>query len=304
MHRLDCRSLLPLSLLVACSTAGAQVQLGHKLLGTLGIDAATQPEPGVYLALRAVQFRSDQLRDREGNVVPIDFRLLARGAALGAARTVTLGRGTFLTFAASVPVARISSGVDDPRVSIDRAGLSDLYLMPFRFGWRSGRFDQTVSYGLYAPTGQFEPRGSVGRGHWTHQLSAGGAAYFDPKRRHRASALLSWDYNTRKRGIDFTRGSTVQLQGGVGVGVGALGTAGIAGYALRQVSDDRGADLPDALRGLRERVYGLGPEVQLVLPRLRMKVELRAMFDVGARARPSGDVLAGGVTYRTSAARR
>lgn len=304
MRRIALRSLLAPCALAVCSTAGAQVQLGHKLLGTLGIDAGVQPEPGVYLALRAVHYRADQLRDREGKVVPLDFRLSARGAALGLARTVKVPRGIYLTFSASVPAARISANVEDPRLSLDRAGLGDIYLMPLRLGWRSTRFDQTVSYGLYAPTGQFEPRGSVGRGHWTHQLSAGGAAYFDSKRRHRASALLSWDYNTRKRGIDITRGSTVQLQGGIGFGVGALGTAGIAVYALRQVSDDRGADLPDALRGQRDRVYGLGPELQLVLPRIRVKAELRTMFDFGARSRAVGKVIAGGATYRLSAARR
>jgi hypothetical protein len=76
-----------------------------------------------------------------------------------------------------------------------------------------------------------------------------------------ASALASCDLNQKKRHIDLTRGESVQGQGGIGVRLFDRIDAGLAGYALWQVRDDRGADLPAPLRGLRDRVFGIGPEV-------------------------------------------
>jgi hypothetical protein len=190
--------------------------------------------------------------------------------------------------------------VDDPRAAIDRSGFGDMYVQPLKVGWRWRRFDAVGAYALYVPTGRFEPRGGsgIGRGFWTQQLSLGGEAYLSDDRARRVSVLASYDGNFRKRGIDITRGNTVQVQGGAGVGVAKIGVVGIAGYALWQVTDDQGSDLPPVLRGARDRVFGFGPEVQFALPKIGARAELRMLFEFGARARPEADVLAGGLTYR------
>ena len=65
----------------------------------------------------------------------------------------------------------------------------------------------------------------------------------------------------------------------------------LAGYALWQVRDDRGSDLPDVLRGARDRVFGVGPEVGLVLPALGTRFGARYAWDLGARSRPEGRLL-------------
>lgn len=64
----------------------------------------------------------------------------------------------------------------------------------------------------------------------------------------RVSALASYDVNSRKRGIDITRGNTLQVQGGGGFPVAKVLTMGLAGYALWQVTDDRGTALPQVVR--------------------------------------------------------
>ncbi len=282
-------------------SAGAQQDIGHKVLGGVGIDAGGQSEPGLYIAARVVRYASTELRDRAGDVVPVQgFDLDAWGGTLGVAYVVKPARAPYLSFAFSAPVAKLSLSVDDPRAAIDRSGFGDMYVQPLKVGWRWPRFDAVSSYALYVPTGRFEPRGGsgIGRGFWTQQLSLGGAAYLSEDRTRRVSALASYDGNFRKRGIDITRGNTVQVQGGAGVGVAKVGVVGIAGYALWQVTDDKGSDLPPVLRGLRDRVFGLGPEVQVALPKLRARAELRMTFEFGVRARPDAEVLAGGFTYR------
>lgn len=292
-----------IQLWLACSAASAAAQqdIGHKVLGGVGIDAGGQSEPGLYFAARVVRYASTELRDRAGDVVPVQgFDLDAWGAALGVAYVIKPAGGPYLSFAFSAPVATVSLSVDDPRAAIDRSGFGDMYVQPLKVGWRWRRFDAVTSYALYVPTGKFEPRGGsgIGRGFWTQQLSLGGEAYLSDDRTRRVSVLASYDGNFRKRGIDITRGDTVQVQGGGGVGVAKVGVVGIAGYALWQVTDDKGSDLPPVLRGVRDRVFGLGPEVQLALPKIGARAELRMMFEFGARARPQAGVIAGGLTYR------
>lgn len=113
----------------------------------------------------------------------------------------------------------------------------------------------------------------------------------------RASALLSYDLNRPKRGIDIKRGNTVQIQGGAGMRVHDLIDAGVAGFALWQVTDDSGADLPPMLRGARDRVFGLGPEVDILIPALRLRLDLRAAWDFGVRSRPQRRILVASLTY-------
>lgn len=288
--------------LTAARSATAQQQLGHKLLGGVGIDAGSQSEPGLYISDRLMWYSTNTLKDRNGNVVPVPgLDIDAYGNMLGLGFTTQPGgaRSPYLSFAAGVPLARVSIRVDDPRTLIDRSGLGDVFVQPVKVGWRKKRHDVVAMYGFYAPTGKFEPRtgSGVGRGYWTHQLSIGGAAYGESDRMRRASALVSYDLNLKKRGIDIRRGNTLQIQGGAGVGLFKVVTVGIAGFAMWQVSDDVGADIPPALRGLSTRAFGIGPEIDILIPSLRLKAELRFEREFGVRSRPEGEVLVGGVGH-------
>jgi hypothetical protein len=289
---------------VACAMAAwpaAAQQLGPKVLAGVGIDAGTQPMPGLYVINRLVDFTSVEARNRNGDPLPLEgLDISAFGDAVGVAFTVHPGRMPYLNFAASLPVARLSISIDHPLTSIDRFGLSDLFVQPLKLGWRGTRHDIVAGYAFYAPTGRFEPRtdSGVGRGHWTHEFAVGGAAYTSSERRSHASMLATFELNERKRGIDIRRGNMFQMQGGAGVTATSTIVLGVAGYALWQVSDDSGADLPDVLRGARTRVFGLGPEVDVTIPVLRMRAGIRFEWDFGVRARPMGQVLGAGTTYR------
>jgi hypothetical protein len=52
------------------------------------------------------------------------------------------------------------------------------------------------------------------------------------------------------------------------------------------------------LAGARTRSYGLGPEIDVVIPKLAVRGEFRYEWDFGTRARPQGAVFAGGLGYR------
>lgn len=287
-------------LVSALATApGAPAQdLGHKLLGGIGIDAGVQPEPGLYLIDRVVRYDADQLRDRNGNLVPIrglDIDVIANG--LGLSLTLKPENWPYLSFGFGLPLADVSLNSTDPRVTVDRAGFGDIFVQPLKVGWRFPDADLVAAYAFYAPTGHFEPRGGggVGRGFWTHQFSLGGAGFASRARQIRASALLSYDLNLRKRDIDIRRGNTLQIQGGAGIRIKRVFDVGIAGFALWQVTDDSGSDIPPRLRGARDRVYGLGPEIGVLVPALRSRLVLRMEWDLGVRSRPEGRIIVAGL---------
>jgi hypothetical protein len=285
--------------LVPAAPSWAQQQLGHKTLGSLGLDAGSQPEPGLYLAGRGLYYAAGELKDRNGNDIPVGLDLHAFASGFGIGAVVKLNPlSTYLSASIGGPIAHVSVSTERPEASIDRFGLGDLYVQPLKLGWRFSRGDLVVGYAFYAPTGRTEPGGldGVGRGQWTHEFTAGGTLWLDRERTWNVSALASYDLNQRKIAIDITRGDTVQIQGGAGTRVFGFVEVGLAGYALWQVSDDSGSDLPPALRGARDRVYGLGPEVDVTVAPLRTRLTLRYEHDFGVRSRPQGQILVVGVT--------
>ncbi len=284
-----------LLLLAMPRVATAQAQdLGHRFPAGAGMDAGTQAEPGVYVVDRFVMFSSTELHDRDGNVIPVaGFDLDAYGNAFGLAGTTKLG-SIYLSAAFAVPIVKLSVSIEQPAASVDRLGLGDIFVEPFKLGARFSRIDVVGAYSLYAPTSQGESTG-VGRPQWSEQVSAGGAIFFDDRRRWRVSALASYLHNHKKRDIEIVRGDSVLVQGGVGGRVYDGLELGVAGYALWQVTDDRGADLPPQLSGASERAFGLGPELGLLVPPLRSRVSARIEWDIDGKARPVGTMVVVGI---------
>jgi hypothetical protein len=283
---------------VALWAAAARGQdLGHRLGGTIGLDAARAPRPGVYLADRLVVYRSGQLNDREGEPLPLDVDSSVVGNALGVAAAFDAGP-LVLSAAAAAPLVHVSLSVGQLRAGIDEFGLGDVFVRPLGVAWRGESADLVAGYALYLPTGRFEPgEGNTSSGHVTHQFSAGGTLWLAGRRLF-VTALGSYDLNQKKRGIDITRGDLVNVQGGAGVSLRQVIELGMAGYALWQVEDDTGADVPPAIRGARDHAWGLGPEVAVLVPYARTRLHLRAVRDIVAEARPSGWVIVLGATVQ------
>jgi hypothetical protein len=269
----------------------AEGDFGHKILGTVGLDAGSQADSGVYLGDRFIYFAADTLMNRQGNPVPIQgLDMKAFANVFGVSGTLKLDAGPYLTAAFAVPVVALQLKADQPITSIERQGLGDLFIEPLMIGWRLPRLDITSSYSIYAPTGQLNRRGYA-QPQWSQQVSAGSTVFFDDERNFRLSALTSYNIYERKLNIDVTRGDTVQIQGGLGGRFFKLFDVGLVGYALWQVAADTGTDLPVALSGQSERVFGLGPELGITIPRLKARLTARYEWELGAQSRLEGQVL-------------
>jgi hypothetical protein len=289
------------ALLLHSLTANAQ-NLGHRLPGLLGLEAARIPEPGLYLVNLAASYQADELRDRNGNLIATaPFNFSAAGNIFGVSYTTQLASNTiFLTMTLSGPVARLKVNTPNrPETDLDRMAMGDPYVQPIQLGWRKEHFDLVTAYGIYFPTDKSPLAGGAGvsSGQITHQFSAGASRYFKDRTRF-VTALISYQLSMPQRGIRITRGDTLQLEGGAGTNLfGRVLETGLASYALWQVRDDRGPDLPPILLGSRDRVYGLGPEAAVLIKPIRGEVRVRFEWDMGVRARPQGHIFVVGIDF-------
>jgi hypothetical protein len=269
----------------------ADGEFGQRVLGTIGLDAGSQPDEGIYLGNRFIYLTGDRLNDRRGHPLPIKgFSSSGFANVFAVAGTWKLGEGPYLTAAFGVPISGISIKADQPYTFLDREGLGDIFIEPLKLGWRLPRVDITSSYSIYAPTSQLNRQG-LNQPQWSQQVSAGGTVFFDDERSLRLSALTSYNIYEKKLNIDLKRGDAVQIQGGLGGRFFKILDVGLAGYAMWQVAADTGSALPKSAQGLSEYAVGLGPEVGVLIPQLRAKLTARYEWDIEARSRLDGQVL-------------
>jgi hypothetical protein len=57
------------------------------------------------------------------------------------------------------------------------------------------------------------------------------------------------------------------------------------------MTGDSGSDIPALLQGLKDRVFGLGPEFNIFLPKPRLTFLVRYEPEFGARTRTQGQTI-------------
>ncbi len=304
MGRTRGRAAIAVSLaaaMLATGRAGAQQQVGHKILGTLGLQAGSQAPTGLYLVDQFVYYHSSELVDRNGRALPVGLQANALVDGLAASVSLELPRiATFVNASVSVPLVHLDASTQTPRLSVDPRGVGDLYVQPLKLGWQPGPIELVAGYAFYAPTGSFDDEGTtgLGRSQWTQELSVGGTFHFGPGKSVNLSALTSFDIYGTKIGADLRRGDTLQIQGGLGATVLRLVNIGIAGYGLWQITDYGGSALPVNLHGARDRDLGVGPEIDLSVPPALGRLTLRYTHDIWGQARPLGSLLVVGWAAR------
>jgi hypothetical protein len=106
LRRCDAFVGIGLALLLTTTSSFGQ-DLGHRLPGLLGLDAARIPEPGLYFVDRLAIYQAEKLRDRNGNLLATaPFNLLGRANAFGISYTTKIMMSTI-----TIPNVCQSNGV-------------------------------------------------------------------------------------------------------------------------------------------------------------------------------------------------
>lgn len=171
--------------------------------------------------------------------------------------------------------------------------LADLHLEPINIMYRYEYLNVYLAYGFYAPTGKFRifSNANIGLGCWGHQLTLAATYFFDKAKTISASAYATYEIHSKVRGISIYPGDNLCIDWGFGKILNDTFTAGIAGYTEWQTTRDTGKDVPAGTRGETDRVYALGPEIQIAIPEcngLSGVFRFRYEWEFDVRTRPKG----------------
>lgn len=296
------------------SVAPASAQLnGENLTGDMGVKSGTQPEPGFYVSSIYYRYRTDALKDAQGQPMGLDTTGNANQtiqAAMPLLYHVTPKRlfGANVGMMAVLPVA--SGSLEAPGLGLSEEasrGLSDLYVMPLQLGWHFARADAIAGVGLFAPTGRYAPGASdnLGKGMWSYEVSGGATVYLDRQRSLSLATTAFWETHGKKEGAvqvetisinNVKVGQLLTLEGGVGKSfLHGAASVGAAYYAQWKVTPDQFEVMPGFVEPYsvpeKHRVFGVGPDVTIPIAtktKLLALVNVRYMWETGAQLKTQG----------------
>jgi hypothetical protein len=255
--------------LIGATPAAAQLNTQH-IKGGVGLKSGSQPPPHVYVIAPYVYvYKTDDVRDRNGDRLPIDADITSVAYA-GGVSVVTSRKvlGGYYGFQVLFPVGannRIQGTEIDANPG---AGITDSAVVPINLGWHFERADAIASYTIYVPNGRYTDGAldNTGFGMWGQEVGFGTTVYLNEAKQYHASALVSFNFQSKKEDSETQVGNAMNIEGGVGADLleGGL-SVGLAYYWSGKLSQDHIEGLPGILIRGKNRVVGLGPEATLAL---------------------------------------
>lgn len=316
------RCVLP-ALVLAVAPAHAQLN-GENMLGDAGVQSGTQPAPGTYVSAQYSLYSTDTIRDAAGNPIAIGPGRSTRLTAQAFAPTLVYVSPLEIfggQYGAIVSLTLLTQNVESSLAGLEghtNLGLGDSYLVPAQLGWHLPRADAVASLGFYAPTGRYTPGGSdnLGLDMWSYELSGGGTLYLDDRKTLSFATTAFWELHSRKeddvmigpsRESGVRVGQLLTLEGGLGQSIlGDEGNLGIAYYAQWKLTrDDFGTNVtpPPVPQPGKHRVWGFGPDVTLPIAAISASLNLRYLWETGARVKMEGQTLVITATFTLPSAK-
>jgi len=171
----------------------------------------------------------------------------------------------------------------------DKFGLGDVFLEPITLSWHQPAYHLSLGYGLWTPSGDFDPANpaSPGKGFLGHMLTAGATFYLDAAKTWSVSALNRYEINHENPDTKITSGDAWTIEWGIAKTLRRSIDVGLVGYAHAQVTRDQGAGASPN----RSWVYGLGPEVNFAFPKVMFFASAQYVYEIDAAQRPQGHMV-------------
>jgi hypothetical protein len=283
-----------------CRVTPAEAQLNTQhIKGTVGLKSGSQAPPGVYfIAPLLYVYKTDDVKDPDGDRLPFAADLTSHVYG-GGVSVVTKRKlfGGFYGFQIVFPVGannRIQGTEIDANPG---AGLTDSVITPINLGWHLKRADATAGYTIFVPTGRYTDgaNNNTGLGMWGNELAVGTTVYLNDSRQWHAATLATFDFQSKKEDSETKVGNVMNLEGGFGGDFlkGGL-TAGLDYYATFKLTDDQIEGFPNILISGKNKVFAVGPEVQLALAKnntLYGFLKVNYQWEVYARTTTQGSAL-------------
>lgn len=267
-----------------------QAQTNHYPAGAEGVKGSSLPPPGVYVRDYNYVYYSDLYKDG-----PAGFDLFAN---VQAPRVIWITDQKILGgyYGMDVIVPFAYQDIDMPGFVGSHLGLGDVFFEPITLSWHTERFDFAFGYGIWAPTGDFDPvnPSSPGKGFTGHMLTGAMTFYPDKSKTWSISALNRYEIGQEIKKTGRTPGQYWTLEWGVGKQICPHLEIGAAGYFQSQTTLESGL----AARGLKDNEIGIGPEVVFTSPKLGITTSVRYLRETAAQLQPEGNLFNITITKR------
>jgi hypothetical protein len=278
--------------------AEAQLNTQH-IKGTVGLKSGSQAPAGVYFIAPLVYvYNADEVKDGDGNRLPFaaDLTTHMYGGGISVVTNRKLLGGSY-GFQVVFPVGANNRMQGTEIDANPGAGLTDSVITPINLGWHWKHADATAGYTIFVPTGRYTDgaNNNTGLGMWGQELSVGTTVYLNESRRWHAATLATFDFQSKKEDSETKVGNVMNLEGGLGGDFlkGGL-TTGVNYYATFKLTDDQIEGLPNILIRGKNKVFAVGPEVQLALAKnntLYGFLKVNYQWEVYARTTTQGSAL-------------
>ncbi|MFO1497295.1 MAG: transporter [Verrucomicrobiota bacterium] len=283
-----------------CALTSNQTQAatfsGHYPSGAEGIKGASLPPPGLYLRDYNLFYDADYFPGG-----PKEFEAVAY---INAPRLIYItdyqifGANYGLDLLVPFYYGQVQFDAGGSRFKDSTFAMGDLQFEPLLLAWHFKQFDFGAGYAFWAPTGDYNRDGQrpsrlLGKGFWSHMITAGVTYYPDAEKAWALSALNRYEIHHEHQDFDFTAGDTDTLEFGISKSVTKSIEIGAVGYYQKQTTS-----YTPAASGPMDHVVALGPEVSAFWSKLGLFTSLRYVREFDAKQRPEGNTVTLTLTKR------
>jgi hypothetical protein len=289
------------SVLAFSGTAWAQLK-GHYIPGFTGLDNGSQPPPSITFAVPVYVYPTDTIKDDNGNAVGGQPQITASFTGLSVI-VVTNAKlfGANYGFQV-VPVDWMKSRIEARSLDVPGSfAFSDLTVAPLWLGWHKPRADVVAGWSVFIPTGKWELGGTdnSGLGMWSNDVQFGSTIHLDDKHAWTTAVLGTYEVHSHKKNSVIRAGDILTLEGGTGKAfyrkvsgtpLPQITNVGVVYYTQLKLTSDTGTGpiADELLAGIKDRVFGIGGEVNMFLPKPKLLLGVRLVPEFGARNRTQG----------------
>jgi hypothetical protein len=140
-------------------------------------------------------------------------------------------------------------------------GIGDIEVLPFMLGWTNGDVKLGTTFGVYAPTGEYDKDqlANIGKNYWTFEPGVN-LSWLSSKIGTELSLFAGYDLSTKNDQTDYQSGDVLHLDATVAQHLPLFGGfigVGANAFYYKQVTGDSGSGAN--LGGFEGRTVGVGP---------------------------------------------
>ena len=260
----------------------------HYVNGIEGVKGASVPPPGQYWRSYNVFYNANTIKNNNGNKAAFNVDVFATVQRyIHTTNTKILGGDLVIGAIVPLTYTHVKAGGNGDT----DFNLGDIFIEPFVLAWHGERSDSVLGIGAYLPTGKFNSNAmaNAGKGYWTYMLTAGTTQYLSRDKSWSFAVLARYETHSSQRNTDYRAGDDFHFEWGLGKKLNDRVELGLAGYCQWQVRKDKN-NRTYGNPNDKERVYAIGPEINLSIPKWKAAINLRSLWEFGGKNTTEGNI--------------